>query len=111
MKRTIWRHLETWVVVLGAIFLVAWATQVWCAASRTAEESAQRALLAEAAQLLDAYHGRHGQYPPSLDEISFSFRDGGNAATLSTLRYNTDGNHYVILVRGAYSGDEFKECR
>jgi type II secretory pathway pseudopilin PulG len=111
MRRTVINRVGI-ALAIGAISVVAlWAASVWSAASRSAEESAQRALLAEAAQLLEAFHREHGRYPESLDSLSFNFPDGGDAATLSSLRYNSDGDHYLILVRGAFSGEEFKECR
>ena len=53
--------------VFACGLVVWWIGAAFYQAHRMAQESAQLALLAEAAQKLDTYHKEHGEYPTSLD--------------------------------------------
>jgi len=85
--------------------------QVFREASRAATDSAQRALMLEATQQLEIYKKRHGRYPKSLEPLTFTYPDGGDSSTLATLEYESDGNHYSIVVKGKYDGTVYKESR
>lgn len=111
MSRTASTRFKIAIASAAVVVAGAWAVRVWRDASQSAEESAQRALLAESTQLLEAFHRQHGQYPDSLSQLDFTFPDGGDAATLATLQYKSDGDHFVIRVQGASTGDELKVCR
>ena len=62
-----------------------------------AEYSTQMALLQEAEQLLEEYRTQHGVFPPSLDELDFTFPDGGDASTLDSLKYESNGETYSLV--------------
>ncbi len=50
--------------------------------------------------LLDEQFQQHGKYPDSLEGLKFTYGDGGDHETLAGLRYETDGEHFVITARG-----------
>jgi hypothetical protein len=71
-----------------------------------AQESAQLALLSEAAQMLGAYRKEHGEYPASLESIAFSYPDGGDASMVENLRYVSDGKTYSLKTKSLRTGRE-----
>jgi hypothetical protein len=73
-----------------------------------AQESAQMALLDEAARKLDEYHKEHGEYPASLASFSFSYPDGGNPSMLANLRYISGGKTYTLKTKGLESALELE---
>jgi type II secretory pathway pseudopilin PulG len=77
-------------------------------ARRAAEESAQRALLIEATQLLANYIQKHGKYPESLKELAFTYPDGGDDSLLSKFKYESDGKRYSLTTVGTSTGKELK---
>lgn len=96
------------VAIAIPIGVMAWG--VITQANRAAEESAQRALFAEAVELLAEYHEEHGEYPESLDELALTYSDGGDQSTLASFTYNSDGANYVLTTHGVSTGQELREC-
>jgi hypothetical protein len=99
------------IVATGVILMGSYAAMLWRSASRAAEESAQLALLDEAEKLLAAYHRAHGHYPDTLEELAFTYPDGGDRSTLDSLEYDSDGEYYLVKTIGAFSGEERRVCR
>jgi hypothetical protein len=97
--------------LVGVLLVGTYAATMFHSAHLLAEESAQRALLDEAAALLDAYHREHGRYPESLQQLAFTYPDGGDRSTLESLEYNSDGEYFIVKTIGASSGKEFRVCR
>jgi hypothetical protein len=93
---------------IAILSLMAWS--MISEARLYAKESSQRALFAEAVDLLAEYHEQHGEYPDSLAKLELTFPDGGDKSTLATLTYNTDGANYVLTTKGVASGQELREC-
>lgn len=77
-------------------------------ASLTANESAQRALLVEATQLLREYHREHGDYPDSLEGLAFAYPDGGDSSLLSEFKYESNGKRYSLTTVGTSTGKKLK---
>jgi hypothetical protein len=111
MSPTAKKRLSLLIAVAGGAALAFFAARIWSDASRAAKESAQLALMDEAERLLAAYHREHGEYPASLEAFELTFPDGGDASTLASLGYNTDGEHYVLLGKGAATGAELRVCK
>jgi hypothetical protein len=94
--------------LFGAIAFAAAAIGGWKivdsfqTANAVAEQSAQAALMDEAARFVDAYQKQHGEYPASLESMKWTYPDGGDASTLATLRYESDGATYSLKAKGAY---------
>ncbi|HEX8312256.1 MAG TPA: hypothetical protein VF614_13120 [Chthoniobacteraceae bacterium] len=73
-------------------------------ASLTAEESGQRALLAEVRKQLSIYHHDHGSYPRSLSQLQVTtFADGSTPETLRQFRYESNGSTYTLGCYGVAS--------
>jgi type II secretory pathway pseudopilin PulG len=111
MSPTTKKRLSLLIAVVGGAVLAFFAARLWSNASRAAEESAQRALMEEAGRLLAAYQREHGAYPESLDALELTYPDGGDASTLASFQYNSDGEHYVLLGKGASTGAELRVCK
>ena len=74
---------------------------------RGAEESAQRALLAQACELLETHYREHSSFPESLAALPLTFRDGGPPETLRGFEYSHSDSSARISVVGAYQEREF----
>lgn len=111
MNHTVLSSLKAGIVIVGTVALTMAVLSIWSTASHLSEESAQRALLVEATQLLEEFHDVHARYPESLDELTFTFPDDGDESTLKALKYNSDGEHYLMVLQGVYSGETLTECR
>lgn len=74
----------------------------------TAEESAQLALLDEAARKLGEFHKEHGEYPASLESFAFSYPDGGDASMIANFRYHSDGKTYSLKTVSLRTGRELE---
>lgn len=111
MSPTAKKRLSLLIAVVGGVVVALWAVSLWNEASRAAEESAQLALMDEAERLLAAYHKEHGAYPESLAALELTYPDGGDASTLASFQYNSDGEHYVLLGKGASTGAELRVCK
>ena len=67
-----------------------------------AEESGQRALLAQLRLDLREYRERHGTYPTDLASVHVTnFSDGSSPATLRQFRYTSDGTSFTLTCVGA----------
>lgn len=97
--------------LVGMLLVGTYAAMMFRSAQLVGEESAQRALLDEAAALLDVYHREHGHYPESLQQLAFTYPEGGDRSTLESLEYNSDGEYFIVKTIGASSGQEFRVCR
>jgi hypothetical protein len=102
------RILQSLIVTL-LVGVFWWAFTVYDAARRTADYSAQRALMTEAAMLVEAYHRQHGRYPESLASFAFTYPDGGDSSILATVRYHSNGETYEITATSAWDGSEIRE--
>jgi len=72
---------------------------------RVADDSAQRALLVELGQRLDAHYQTHKTYPKSLGELPTpSWPDGSSPATLRSFRFKSDGASFMLSCTSAYNG-------
>jgi hypothetical protein len=100
------RLISVGTVAILAALISWWAIEIYLTADRAADQSAQLALMTEAATLLDAYHSKHGEYPKSIDEFTFTFPDGGDESILATLRYTSDGATFSITAKGISTGDD-----
>ncbi len=95
-----------WFFALAAVVVVGWfVVNAFAAAHAVAEQSAQAALMDEAVRLLDAYHKQHGEYPGSLESFEWTYPDGGDASTLATMRYESDGETYTLKAEAALGGE------
>jgi hypothetical protein len=75
---------------------------------RVSEDSAQRALLVELGQSLDAHYESHKSYPRSLAEVpAHSWPDGSSPATLRSFRFESDGASFTLSCTSAYDGRVF----
>jgi hypothetical protein len=72
------------------------------------QESAQAALLDEAARKLNEFHKEHGEYPASLESFAFSYPDGGDSSMLANLRYLSDGKTYSLKTKSLRTGRELE---
>ena len=69
-----------------------------------AEESGQRALLAEVHRQLEAYYSDRGSYPRELSQLRITtFADGSMPATLQQFRYESDGTTFNLSCYGVAS--------
>jgi hypothetical protein len=80
-------------------------------ARRSADSSAQRALFTEAKQLLQQYRAEHGQYPKALDQIAFTFPDGGDQRTVTLFDYKSNGETYSLVTKDVYSGEALRAAK
>jgi hypothetical protein len=75
---------------------------------RIAVDSAQRELLVELGQRLDAHYQTHKTYPKSPGELPApSWPDGSSPATLRSFRFESDGASFTLSCTSAYDGSVF----
>ena len=73
-------------------------------ASLNAEESGQRALLAEVRTQLELHRYDHGSYPRDLSQLRITtYADGSTPATLRQFSYESDGTTYTLSCYGVAS--------
>lgn len=102
------KHAAVMASIIIALLVGILVAREFAAARRAAKESAQRALLVEATQLLTEYHQEHGEYPDSLEGLAFTYPDGGDVSLLSQLEYVSDGKGYSLTTVGASTGEKLK---
>ena len=68
-------------------------------------------MLVQAEELLSDYYAAHGQYPDTLQGMTFNFSDGANDETLGRLEYFTDGAHYRLVTKSDFDGSEISVCK
>jgi hypothetical protein len=63
-------------------------------------EASIRWMILKAHNLLDAYKKYHLEYPKYLNELSWGdLQDGAKIEMLDSIRYETDGNKYIIEMK------------
>jgi hypothetical protein len=107
-----WKRVAPRLVLCIALLVVGVGmAKVFKDAHHAAQTSAQLALFKEAEELLEVYRAKHGQYPTSLDSLSFTFPDGGDDLTLAKLQYKSDGRTYSLVTIDPNSGHEYRTSR
>jgi len=94
-------------LLLAFVFVVCmacFAVNLVMESRAAAKESAQRALLVESHDLLSGYYVDHGIFPKTLQELPFTYPDGGNSTLLREVRYERQDNECQISVRLACTG-------
>ncbi|MDB5694420.1 MAG: hypothetical protein JWO81_3483 [Alphaproteobacteria bacterium] len=100
-KKSLGRQLLTGAAI--ALLLFASCVAYFYFISRhIAEESGQRALLAQLRSDLAEYHEQHGVFPTELSAVPVSkFSDGSSPATLQQFSYTSDGSSFTLSCIGA----------
>jgi type II secretory pathway pseudopilin PulG len=87
----------TVVGVLIMLAVSAFLLDVWVKASRSADESARRAMTDHVLGIIKLHQAEHGRYPSSLDVLEIDvFPDGSTAATVDLLIYESDASTFSL---------------
>jgi hypothetical protein len=105
------RGVTTVMAIVAGILVAICLIVSWRLIARDTAESPQRAILTQAERLLEAYHGKHGYYPETLEELPFRFAGDGQPETLKLFTYQSDGEHYALVTHSVATGAEMKSCR
>ncbi len=93
------------VVLVSACAIIAAVMATYYSARLSDLESSQRALIVEAQVLIEEHYRIHKSYPKSLEEIRFTYPDGGDATLLTNFRYTTTGQSYSLSIKTASSNE------
>ena len=101
-KKSLGRQLLTGAAIALLLFASCVAYFYYFISRPIAEESGQRALLAQLRSDLAEYREQHGVFPSDLSAVYVSkFSDGSSPATLQQFRYTSDGSSFTLSCVGA----------
>lgn len=102
------RKLIITISICAAFAVGGFACSQFRLSRRVAEDSAQRALLVELGQRLDAHYQTNKSYPKSLGDLpAHEWPDGSSPATLRSFRLESDGASFTLSCTSAYNGRVF----